>query len=1603
MSYKAFIVGINTLGLKYCSSDAQNLSIILEKHGYEILPSDECLNSKYSLQAAFDLFIEQTAQTDTVLLYLSGHALMEKGKLWFVLADDASKSANKLNINEWLELLCESRANNKLVILDCCSAAQGIVELRLELSDKYLVLAASAQLEKSIELESLKASFFTNSLIKHLDNPSLEMLESGDSLSIQKLHSCMSKEAQEYNSNNDTPVPIPRLIGSNVDFYLAVLPSAEMFSVARANAEARSLLTVELRYRKLLLDSCDIVSLANLPEQDRHLATRPLELRRLYAPLRVWVDFKKGQRTKDSEWEEIEKSRLKVARSHHGTEMLRREHQRASVGERLAEARRLVVLGDPGAGKTTLTRWISTAYLLRLKGDANWRDIPDIKTLPDLDWLPIIVRCRDLEPTCLTGTLDDILCHTLRKAEMGASETTILHAILRERIKAGTALLILDGLDEITDPILRAGFCQQLERIHIANPDAPIIATSRIVGYREMGYQLGRGFEHVTLADMEPNEKDDFARRWCDLTELPERRLDAVRELIHDIHSNDRIERMTGNPMLLTTMALVKRKVGKLPNRRADLYWEAVQVLLNWRREVDKPLDPHEAIPQLEYVAYAMCDRGVQQLRRDEILELIVGMRLEYPNVHQARNHTPEEFLNCLEARTGLIVEAGRTRHLGYEEMVYEFRHLTFQEYLAACALVSGHFPDRDGQPLAKKVSPLAGRMAETAFIENGEKEMAVVENWREALRLCVAICRDDDVDSILRAILTPVTGEPKITSRARTILTVLCLADEPNVSEELARETLELFASLVKKGDNNFEIRTGVHVAAVSVAETRWATLLCQYLTREFCRQDPLVRDYWGDIAGLVFAKSAPSEANAYSTWWSEQSNKLQSGMECQAIQVALGVTALAATGKSVQITPSLISSLLDRLTGSIAMAHAAAEALAALNGYNGGRNNTAWRPTINNLEQIINYVSDFTNDSEAVRFLSWILGDSKVEAAVGPLIKWLKHSSAGLRQQIAYSLAEISSEHAVEPLISLFNDIDTDVRSAAAGAFCSMMSEQAIMPLITMLDDAEVDVRVAAVGALGVVGGELIEDSLFAMLNDAEAEVRCVVAGALGNMGSERTVEALFSLLDDTEEDVRSAAIGALCSIRNERVVEPLIALLGTDSEMDYSIVWTLGRLMNENMAGMLLDKLQSTNSKVRVSATRVLGELKWECALESLSSLLADADSDVRSVTAKALGEIGNECVIDPLIVLLKDAAANVRSSASSALGVIANERTVESLIDLLKDTDEDVRSSAAIALGKIANESAVEPLTALLKDTESNVRRSAANALGEIANDRTVDPIIDLLNDTVANVRSSAVNALGKIANERAVEPLLALLKDSSEFVSNEAAIALGKINSECAVESLLALLENSDTKERCAAIISLGKMKCERALELLISCLKDSEMQVRSAAARALADIGSELAVESLIALLEDLNGDVCNVAAIALGKIKDERAVEPLLSRLVYSNWEVRNASVIALGDIGDVRAVNPLFDRLDDYNDEVRKNALSALSRHIEPETLRLLTVDLDGKKPFIDPRKLITIEQVNYTAHRLKLTSEIVRVHYESLASEFKLHLRWVETSGC
>ena len=685
---------------------------------------------------------------------------------------------------------------------------------------------------------------------------------------------------------------------------------------------------LERRYRDLALHTYDIVDLANLPVADRNLATRELLLRSLYVPLRVSIEPSYDSTNSHAALNAPKSERKPVLPKRERSE----EARRWSVGERLGSSRKLVVLGDPGAGKSTLLRWIATAYCLRLNADPDWQQLPDITDLPDEDWLPILIQCRDLERPRSAQSLEQILDRHLRKLGIVGSESGQLNERLLRRLAEGRALLLVDGLDEIPRPATRALFSRQIEQMHIAYPDAPIIATSRIVGYREMGLRIGRGFDHANILDLTPDDKDAFARKWCTLTEPISRRENVANELIRDIHSTDRIERLTGNPMLLTTMALVKKKVGKLPSKRADLYGEAVDVLLNWRSDVDEQLDPYETLPQLQYVAYAMCSSGVQRLRSDEITELLSRMRNEYPSIRAVQRHNPLEFLRRLERRTGILTEIGRIRHQGELVPLYEFRHLTFQEYLASLALLKGRFPGRDkGRTISENISPLAAQISEVSTDKpNDDDDLTISENWREVLRLCVMSCDDDDVDSILLAIAGIQGVEPaSATNRARAMLAVACLSDEPNVSQSVAMMLIDHFIGMVRESERTVGLvagrPTGGSLAGRLIAEigaSSWGPDFGRHLVVAW-QSAPDHDSLLGACAARASGQLAPDTDHELRSWFSHQAARLSSAERIERICAALSIMEVVFEVRNkfrqvkpviIPMIPSKLMSMLDR-----------------------------------------------------------------------------------------------------------------------------------------------------------------------------------------------------------------------------------------------------------------------------------------------------------------------------------------------------------------------------------------------------------------------------------------------------------------------------------------------------------------------------------------------------------------------------------------------------------------------------------------------------------------------------------------------------------------
>jgi HEAT repeat protein len=1257
--------------------------------------------------------------------------------------------------------------------------------------------------------------------------------------------------------------------------------------------------TAERRFRDLLLDSCDIIDLANLPA-DRRLATQELMLRNLFLPLNVRVESGPDP---ERVLESIEHRRVTGGRP--GTAEIE-EHE--PPGSRLASSRRLVVLGDPGSGKTTLLRWMATAYLLRLRGDPYWPELPGVGTLPDEDWLPVLVRCRDLGPEQVSGTLDDVLLHVLRRAELTPAEIEAMRAELGERLDAGTVLLLVDGLDEIGDPQARARFAERLEQVSRARSRVPIVVTSRIVGYREMGRRIGRGFEHVTIADLDAPAKDDFLRRWCTVTEPAERWQAAADELINDIHRTDRIERLTGNPMLLTTLALVKRSVGRLPDHRADLYAAAVQVLLTWRPEVDEPIFPREAEPQLEYLAYAMSDRGVQQLTEDEVLDLLDRMRAEYPQLRAIHQHGPADFLQLLERRTGILVQTGHVRAAGRLVPLFEFRHLTFQEYLTAQALVQGHFPGRTSEDLADHVGRLTPRV-------NAGDDAA--DSWQEAIRLCVTMCHGDHIDRVLQAVLE---RHPTLAAR--------CLLDEPDAGATVVADILGALAMALPEDPASV-------AAAYRLVSTAWADDLIGHLLHELRSRGPRAVSTLGRLIGdvLVQRRADHDEEPTAESFLADLAAD-----DDRAVTAALAFEAAELPNEGPGSAP--VRALLDLLERPDPLA--AAVAAWTLLRIQQSSDDGWWRDT--DVDRMI--AAAPAGDTTTRLSLIEVVGPRRWPDAVTALAAAAADPDPVNQVKALLLLGRSGQEPAAGLLTRALRSGVPPVRVAGAAGLGELRTSTAAAELMTRLSDRDAEVRAAAAEALGELGESTATDLLIAAMADEENWVRYRVARALGKIGDTAAVEPLLAALGlRPEGELRWYLIDALAELGDGRPVPELMAAVEAMGDSAFWPLFALGTLGDRRAREVVRRHL--AGERPAPWAVRVLGELTGADPADraAIEAAAGSDNPDLREKAADALHAVGDDPALDRLLTLAGDPADEVRAQTARVLDIFETTRSADALVTLAADPSGKVRARAVAALGHLRLDTGFAAIAGAVTDPDPQVRRAAVAALGDIADDRATGPLLAaardettamraeaataldeargvavrpelmrLATDRDPDVRSRALESLGAFGGARVRPMLTGALRSPDAAVRVRAATGLGLLLDDAAIESLTALLDDPQPAVRQAAAESLGDLNSARAAEVLIAHATDPAPGVRREITIALDHGGTALARPTLRALLADPHPQVRAAAAEAMVVLDPPERLETLRPLLAHPHPDVRRGAIWALDDESAVADLLPLL-----------------------------------------------------------------------------------------
>src|SRR6185503_11231574 len=161
----------------------------------------------------------------------------------------------------------------------------------------------------------------------------------------------------------------------------------------------------------------------------------------------------------------------------------------------------LAVLAAPGGGKSTLIKRLAVAYI----DPPRRKEIAD--DLPERDWLPLFFRCRELRDLARDSFAE--LLQSLAEKEPVRQHARVFRALVDRALLNGRVLLLVDGLDEISDPGDRAAFVCTLRSAVQAYPSTTLLLTSREAGFRHVAAHLT---PLCTLCNLSPFDNEDIER-----------------------------------------------------------------------------------------------------------------------------------------------------------------------------------------------------------------------------------------------------------------------------------------------------------------------------------------------------------------------------------------------------------------------------------------------------------------------------------------------------------------------------------------------------------------------------------------------------------------------------------------------------------------------------------------------------------------------------------------------------------------------------------------------------------------------------------------------------------------------------------------------------------------------------------------------------------------------------------------------------------------------------------------------------------------------------------------------------------------------------------
>lgn len=268
---------------------------------------------------------------------------------------------------------------------------------------------------------------------------------------------------------------------------------------------------------------------------------------------------------------------------------------------------RVVFIGGPGQGKTTLSQFLCQLHRVALL-DMEDRQLisPEASAasaliveqiaheglvLPSMPRFPVRIELNRFAADLAAGRTTSLFVYLLRRIEQ-LSERTLTTDDLRDWLKTYPWLIVLDGLDEVPVSSNREQVIDSVQNFLIdaqaCNADLLLVATTRPQGYNnDFSPAYYRHFELIPLDVPRALHYADrlLEQRWGGDRD----KIETLTQRLQRAGEEDATARLMRSPLQVTIMAMLVENVGQPPRERWRLFNDYYGVIYNREQQRDIP------------------------------------------------------------------------------------------------------------------------------------------------------------------------------------------------------------------------------------------------------------------------------------------------------------------------------------------------------------------------------------------------------------------------------------------------------------------------------------------------------------------------------------------------------------------------------------------------------------------------------------------------------------------------------------------------------------------------------------------------------------------------------------------------------------------------------------------------------------------------------------------------------------------------------------------------------------------------------------------------------------------------------------------------------